>query len=86
MDEKRKFIRFPVELDARYSEKDEKALEYLRKAHEIDKTDELIIFNMGVFYKTLGKAEDAKKQFKYLIEKGIDKDIVAAAKQKLKEF
>ncbi|MBA7619592.1 hypothetical protein ES703_26931 [subsurface metagenome] len=69
-----------------YSKKDKEALNYFLKAYELDKTDELIIFNIAVFYKTLGEKDKATEFFNVLVKNGKDPYYVDGAKQKLKEL
>ncbi len=68
-----------------YKHKDFKhALEYFRKAYNLDTRDELIAFNIGFLYKDMNDKENARKFFKRVLEVGKDESLVKGAKEQLK--
>ncbi len=71
-----------------YFEKGEfdKALEYYMKAYEIDNKDLLVMFNIGLSYKRLGKHGDAISYFEKIIKIGGNTYFVDKAKNELNDF
>lgn len=68
-----------------YQKKDfNKSLGYLLKAHEIDKTDVLVIMNIADLYMKLNNKEDSIKFYEEAIKLNTDPEFVEEAKQKLK--